>query len=401
MLFPSLILPLLLPAQGGPLPRTFQVVHCDQQEYTPANWSQLADFIAEASARQVKVSLEFGSAWADAVIADPNKQAEVAAWLAAGHALGAHHHDVTHPYWDGFTDLEPGSFTPPPTADPYRGTMADFKALMDRMADLVGIPGGRVRFGGLDDSIVYEEPYGMPWGTDGCRAVGCAVSLPYFRVVNSYGVWFIDHAYLGAFDPAQLSALKGLYLATSAPSTFGFTFHVQDYADDRAQYLDWLDFLQALDPAGLSRFTVPEILAGEPAPFLGSAESVSVATGGRIDFQAATDPTLAGHEYWILMGWSGTEPGYDLGGPLVDDQVHLGLNPDGLTDWVLAGGNSMLAGFSGVLDPAGAATAVLDTGGPLPAGYAGRQVAFVLVARDPAGGRFSFSSLPWLVDLLP
>lgn len=387
-----------LAAQSAALPRTIQLVHCDQQEYSSANWGYLVDFVSEATARNVKVSVEFGTRWAEAVIADPLKQIVVASWLSDGHAVGVHHHDVSHPYWDGYTDrISAWSGNPS-----FRGTMTDFKDLMDRMAARVGNPDGAVHFGGLDGSITYEQPYDMPWGTDGCLAVGCAVSRPTFRVVNKYGVWFLGHTYLGAFDSAKLVSLKGIYLSASDPDVFGFTFHVQDYADDSSQYLDWLDFLSRADPTGASSYTVPEILELEGLPFEGSTSSLSVTAGGVVDFQIRTDASLAGHAYQILMSGSGSAPGELLGGPAYDDMVRVGLNFDALTIWGQSWVSApYLTGFTGTLNASGGATATFDTGGPLPVTVASSQILFVALVRDPVTYEITFSSMAWPVDLVP
>ncbi len=372
-------------------PDTFFLVHADPNEYAPPRFWDLQDLVLEAEARNVRLSIEFGTTWAQAVTADPAMLAEVRSWVSRGHAIGAHHHDVDHPFWDQYTDLDPATITRP---EPVLGTMADFAAIHDALARAIGIGPETVQFGGLDDSITYEFPYGLPYGTDGGRAAAFAVSRPWFRIVNRYGAWFVGHAYLGAGERAKLTALISLHTGTFAPDTFGFTIHVSDYASDPTLYTDWLDYLASRDPAGLYNKTVSEIL--EPyGRALEASPSVLPVSGGTITLALRTDPTLAGHTVQFLLSLAGSEPGFDLGGPTWDDMVHVGLNRDSWTSWSMSPASSpYLAGFLGTLDASGGATATLDTLGPLPASWVDTTITCTAVAYDAAGVTFSANPVP-------
>ena len=385
-----------LPAQTPPA--TFQLVHADPNEYSPSNWDALVDFVAQAGARNIRVSLEFGSTWVEAILNDATgtRLATVQAWALAGHAIGAHHHDYTHPYWDNYTDLEPDDDALP-DGEPVLGTMASFYALQNQLAAAIGVGAPVCLFGGLDDSITHEFPYGLPYGTDGCRAIGCAVSQPYFRIVNNYGAWYVDHTYLGAGESVKLQDLINLHAATTAPNTFGFTLHVTDYATDPTLYTDWMDYLYSVDPTGQYNTTVPEILQPYGRPLEASQDFLPIG-GGTVTLSLRTDSSLAGELVQFLVSLAGSEPGYLWGDPPYDDQIVIGLNPDTWTSWSMsAASDPWLPGFRGTLDAFGVATASIDTRGPLPTSWLGTRITVTAVVWD--GSAVVFSANPVEIEV--
>lgn len=373
-------------------PDTFLLVHADPNEYSPLHWTDLQDLVLQAEQRNVKVSLELGTTWVEQILADSAKLQVVEDWLRNGHVVGAHHHDVTHPFWDQYTDLDP-AYVATIRPEPVLGTMADFYELQNRLHRVMH---GRIpawpdfcQFGGLDDSISYEFPYSMPYGTDGGRAAAFAVSRPYFRIENRYGAWFVGHAYLGAGEQAKLQTLIQMHTSTWAPDTFGFTLHVSDYANDPTLYTDWFDYLSTRDPAGTYNKTILDIL--QPyGRVLEASSDILPAAGGSVTLTLQTDASLAGHTVQFLVSLAGSDPGIDRGGPLYDDMVHIGLNPDSWTSWSMSPASSpWLTGFLGTLDAGGRATATMDTLGPLPLSWVGTVITATAVAYDASGITFS------------
>ncbi|MCB9889467.1 MAG: SMP-30/gluconolactonase/LRE family protein [Planctomycetes bacterium] len=107
--------------------------------------------------------------------------------------------------------------------------------------------------------------------------------------------------------------------------------------------------------ARTSVYRAPMIARGHrPARLLASADSVAV-TGGKVDLGIVTAPVHSGRTYVILAGTSGTSPGLILEGtriPLVFDA----LSPT----WFSLANTPLFAGFIGVLDGNGIATAAFQ-----------------------------------------
>lgn len=89
-------------------------------------------------------------------------------------------------------------------------------------------------------------------------------------------------------------------------------------------------------------------------PLWSSAGTVSVSSGGSIDFVAHPGKSKAGRAYLLLASASGSRPGVRLPRNLV-----LPLNPDIILDATLQAGLRGQAPFLGTLDPSGHAAVVL------------------------------------------
>ncbi len=391
----SLILPLSAlfalsaPAAAQGIPESFFVIHCDPQNASVGNFDALGDMVADAEARNVKLSIEFGVDWVQMIL-EPNHQwmeDQVRVWEASGHAIGAHHHGVDHPYWDGYTDLPPWEVN---RMEPYLGTMADWKEAVDPLFGSDGVP-----FAAVQDSH-REWPYGILYQTDGGRDIENAVSTPEWRVRNKYGAWHIDHCFMDT--PLVLLDLKARHNITSPNEVFGVVTHVIDYTALPWIFQDWFDFLQSKDPFGARNKTVMEIIGHLPPPLIADQDMLIAVNGGQVNMTLTTDDSLANQSYMFLMTLSGIDPGYDHNG-IYDDGVHIGLNPDTWTDFSMSHANSAhLPGFAGTTDASGAATATVDTLGPLPPSFLGATASFVALIHD--GSDVLFSSNPVSVAIL-
>lgn len=125
-----------------------------------------------------------------------------------------------------------------------------------------------------------------------------------------------------------------------------------------------------------------------------SAQTISAATGGRIDFAIHAGPNLGGRSYLLVGSASGTEPGTTLPNGLL-----VPLNRDNFTDFTLANANSaFLPGSSGTLDAQGNAAAAIDSLGPINPAFIGATFYFSVVidTANPA-----FASPPTGVRVLP
>lgn len=123
------------------------------------------------------------------------------------------------------------------------------------------------------------------------------------------------------------------------------------------------------------------------------APSISATEGGIVDLALDAGKANGGRVYVLLGGASGSSPGLPLpGGPA------LPVNVDAFTEATLGLVNSpTLDHFVANLDATGAASARIDTGGPLPPSLVGLQLTFAYTLVAP----FDFVSNPVTISIAP
>ncbi|MFH1998551.1 MAG: hypothetical protein ABIK28_02670 [Planctomycetota bacterium] len=125
------------------------------------------------------------------------------------------------------------------------------------------------------------------------------------------------------------------------------------------------------------------------------ADGYSISAGARTVIDLSCDAGSAnGQRTYLLLGsMSGTAPGFTLPGGKV-----MPLNWDLFTDLVLGFLNTVVCpNFYGILDSAGAASATLDTWGPIDPVVVGERAHFAFVLNNP----FDFTSNAIAVDFIP
>ncbi len=128
--------------------------------------------------------------------------------------------------------------------------------------------------------------------------------------------------------------------------------------------------------AGLDDFTVEQFV--HEASLFADAYGISAATGADLDIFLDAGGANAGRVYLLAASLSGSEPGLNLGG------LHIPLNPDGLTDLVLAsGGAPPFQEFFGTLDGQGRNTVDMDLTAPMLAPLVGETITFTYVLLSP------------------
>jgi hypothetical protein len=112
-----------------------------------------------------------------------------------------------------------------------------------------------------------------------------------------------------------------------------------------------------------------------------------------INFTLSADAANGDRNYILLAGVSGTGPGT----PLPGGHATLPLNWDVMTDLVIQNLNSpVFSGFLGKLDPAGRASAQLNTFGPLPASAVGARLYFAFACNN----FFDYVSNPVAIEVV-
>ncbi|HIA38648.1 MAG TPA: hypothetical protein EYN86_03965 [Planctomycetes bacterium] len=348
------------------LPDTLFVVHCEFQKASPQAWLDLRAMVNDANARNVKLSIELGHSWVDVALANASFAADINIWRQQGHALGAHHHGVTHPDFDGYTD----------TLLPTR--VGDMTAFKEKMETLLG----ELQFGGLDEAET-DWPCLVPMRTMGGIGSVNIVSEPSFATVNHYPVWQISHMYIK--NIAEIILLKNAHQNALSSQVVGAVTHVWNYAADPALCTDWWDYLLSIDPLGVNNKTVPGVLALQTPALASSHTLINASSGEQLKLTINTQYLFPNQPYHILFSASGVDVGYDLAGSGTDS-IHLSLNIDRLTRKSYLSPNSLVFyDTAGNLDATGVAEGQLVGLGALAARLSGRTISAQALVMNIAG----------------
>lgn len=140
-------------------------------------------------------------------------------------------------------------------------------------------------------------------------------------------------------------------------------------------------------PPELMIKTVPAL------PLTADTDQISASTGGRVTFTLDAGAGNGNRNYILLGSASGTTPGISLPGGMAT----LPLNWDVFTNVVISLINtSIFSKFMATLDPAGGATAIFDTLGPIP-GASGITLHFAYALNKP----WDFASNPVGISIVP
>lgn len=229
----------------------------------------LRGMVASATAKCIKLTLMFAPQWADYIVADPARLAEVRGWKAAGHEIAAHHHSIYHGNWDGYTDY------PQATAvgerlrrvkvpEPYLGTLADFMAKLYRLDPTVvsGCANDEADKAELLPGITCDTCSGFAnHGDVGVRESDAASPNKCRNEFITVGTWQgVKRYWLAHYQittPERTEAAKRT-LAAMASAVYGVVLHSS--AREAVELEKLLTFLSELDPTGSGSMTVREIV---------------------------------------------------------------------------------------------------------------------------------------------
>jgi len=244
---------ILAPSTSSGPRAAFLAIHTDLGgDDMAAEWDMLDELVARAASWGFRLTLEFRPEWAAYAEQDPSRLAQVRAWEAAGHEIALHHHGLSHPEWDGYTDA-PGH-----THDPrYRGTMADALALVAGLS-----ANGSITTAGMtDETTDWIAPLRLTTGGAG-KAGGALLSVP--TAVSYRGIAVTEVLNRGyAMDKgptASLDEIRQAIVSASPDEVLGIVTHPYDFGRDPAAFDDLFATLAA---AGVRLTTVRSIL--EPA----------------------------------------------------------------------------------------------------------------------------------------
>ncbi|MFQ5570773.1 MAG: T9SS type A sorting domain-containing protein [Rhodothermales bacterium] len=231
----------ITPVLKAQTPETFFVVHCEPT--TADRFDDLIRLVDTAASYGVLLTLEFTPQWADAILADPLKLDRVRAWQQQGHEVGAHHHGIYHPSWDGYTDYPIADILARGwPANRFLGTMDAYGAALDALAgDSLALTMGGP--GVQDPNPEVDWPSTYPFRTLGGRDPENSFSSPHVETVGDATVCEINYSFIESQQ--EVTAVKALYESRNDLDVVGVVTHVHNFADDSTFVVDWFNFVQS------------------------------------------------------------------------------------------------------------------------------------------------------------
>jgi hypothetical protein len=206
-------------------------------------------------------------------------------------------------------------------------------------------------------SVVGKDaPYGLPWdqGRIATHEVGHYLGLWHTfdfgcGTANCYttGDTLCDTS-------SQQSPTNGCVASATSCGTPDPVTNYMDYTDDACIW-DFSEEQILRMRCSISQWRPQLATVIQPDPLVAALDSVSVSSGGSIDFELETSSPMESWFYWIFGSATGTAPGIDFGGGVL-----LPLEFDGYFNLLLTNPNAMpFQNFTGLLDHNGRAQATL------------------------------------------
>ncbi|MBI5543895.1 MAG: hypothetical protein HY901_08420 [Deltaproteobacteria bacterium] len=269
-----------LPDAGAPATLYFVAIHNEPMNVPngpallAAAYPVLQQMVQEATERHLKLTVMLSAQWADYIVADAGRKAEVLGWKAQGHELAAHHHGIHHGNWDGYTDLSPSDAAAKRTAqgktpETYHGTLADYASHLHALDP--GIKSGCVNDEGerseLPDAIVYDTCSGFTNHlAPGTREQDASGEKGRNEYANT-GTWKgIARTWLAHSQITNQSKREAAQAAMSVQTggVFGAVLHSS--TAEATQLYAFFDFLATLDPTAAHSRTLIEAIEQRVLP---------------------------------------------------------------------------------------------------------------------------------------
>jgi hypothetical protein len=263
-------------AGAAPRPYYFIAVHNEPanlvtgtgEQKIAANYPYLQQMVAKANEVHVKLTLMLSAQWADYILKDAGRQAEVLSWKDQGHELSGHHHGVHHGNWDGYTDLTESEadalrVQQGKTPEPYHGTLADYLSRLHALDPDIksGCMNDEVSRTELPAGIVYSTCSGFTNHLDPGAREDDGVAEKGINTFANVGTWngiqrsWLAHAQITNSQSRQKAqtVLGGL-----TSGVYGAVLHSSQ--SETTELLAWLDYVHQLDPAGARSRTLSEVI---------------------------------------------------------------------------------------------------------------------------------------------
>lgn len=233
------------------------------------SYAILREMVERADEYNIKLTLMFSAQWAEYIAESPERLAEVRSWKERGHEIAAHHHDIYHGSWDGYTNysqeaaeaerVERRGFS-----EGYLGTLDDYMQKLKKIDPDIksGCLNDEADKQALPEEIIYDTGSGFAnHGEPGTRENDA--ESPY-KGVNEFitvgTVNGIERKWLAHYqitEPQRTVAAMEVFGEMDC-GVYGAVVH--SIASQAEELYKFLEFLHEYDPDGEYSKTVTEVI---------------------------------------------------------------------------------------------------------------------------------------------
>lgn len=263
------------PKTDNNIPYYFIAIHNEpfhdefkREERLADAYSVLKKMIAKADEYNIKLTLMFTAQWADYIAASPERMADLESWKKSGHEISAHHHEVYHGNWDGYTEMTKEEAyairKKSGKNESYLGTIKDYFEHLKKINP--DMKSGCLNEEGNKDALPNEIIYATCSGFLNNGEVGVqAGDQEPRKAKNDYitvGNWNnIQRKWLNHFQITTTERepkAEEMFNSMDSTQVSGSVTHSLSWEAD--SYYTFLEFLHSKDPKGKNSRTVSEII---------------------------------------------------------------------------------------------------------------------------------------------
>ncbi len=212
------------------------------------------------------LTLAFNPQWAEYILLDSARTDTVRQWQERGHEIAFHHHSLSHPDWNGYSNDPSATNNPIPFLGNVDAGLDFIKTLAEPTHVTTAMIGGLP----IDMPQSYEdttEDLIFAGGNqyDSFELYGELRSLKPTEItkVNGAKVMLVTHRQLTTIlsdftIEEALEIFKAEYSGMQPDEVYGIIFHCYDYHEAEETYNDWFEFI---NNRGDSIKTIDEVIA--------------------------------------------------------------------------------------------------------------------------------------------
>lgn len=239
------------------------------------DYEVLCQVINIAGQRDIKLTLMFTAQWADYISSDSFRMKRLKQWMEQGHEIAAHHHNVYHINWDGYTNLQAESVKAirqniQPRKEKFMGDFETYiYKLMKINSDIKsGCMNAELDKSELPDRIIYDTSLGAANSGNDLKLLSDFENpekgINEFISVATYnGIerkWLAHYQINNNRNSGQamrtiLSMKQGLY---------GVVMH--SFKRQLSSFAAYIEFLYGIDPSASHSKTISEVVEQKLIP---------------------------------------------------------------------------------------------------------------------------------------
>jgi hypothetical protein len=233
------------------------------------DYDVLCQLINIAHQRDIKLTMMFTAQWADYISADSLRLARLNQWVERGHEIAAHHHNVYHINWDGYTDYPAeGIKTMRQSIQPRKERfLGNLNTYVDRLLKInsalkTGCMNAELDKSEMPDKIVYDTSLGAANFGEGTKLLSDLGNpekgINEFISVASYrGIerkWVTHFQINNNRDSGQ--AMRTMLRMQAG--TYGVVMH--SFKRQLSSFAAFIEFLYGIDPSASHSRTISEVI---------------------------------------------------------------------------------------------------------------------------------------------